>query len=79
MFLKMAASTLSEEDNPDSNFGLPDLRPSAFENQAVASTDVQSAIVVEEKEIIFNPIVGGHLNFSSNICDEDCPVRNFAS
>lgn len=77
----MAVSSLSDEDYPDSNFGFPDFRPpSTFDHdvEAAASTDqdVQRAVVVEEKERIFNPIVGGHLNFSSNLYDEDYPVRN---
>ncbi len=76
----MAVSSLSDEDYPDSSFGFPHFQPSTFEHEAAASTDqdVHSAVVVEEKERIFNPIVGGHLNFSSNLYDEDYPVRNTA-
>jgi len=68
-----------EEDYSEANFGFPHFQPPEVEAEAEASThqDAQSAVVVEEeRDRIFNPIVGGHLNFSSKLYEEDYPVRN---
>lgn len=71
----MSELTLSNEDS-NYNF-FPHFRSPFIEAEAVAASkdgEVRQEVVVTEHERIFHPIVGGHLNFSSNFYDEDYPV-----
>ncbi len=71
---------VSEDEGFDPKFFFPNFRgPSLDISESSTELAESEATVVgfgKNEDILFTPIIGGHLNFTSKQEDEDYPVKN---
>ena len=71
---------VSEDEGFDPKFFFPNFRgPSLDSSESSTELAESEATVVgfgKHDDILFTPIIGGHLNFTSQQEDDDYPVKN---